>query len=113
MSKYDWLLWAHMTGAFLLLSGAVAIGAIQLSALGRERPSEIALLLGLARIPERAIDAGALLTLVFGIWLAHYVGYGFGEAWIVAALVLWVVSMALGGIGGPAVRTARGRAERD
>jgi uncharacterized membrane protein len=100
VSRYDWLLFLHVTAAFLFLSGAVAIAVLQLAALRGSRPSEIAFLLGLTRIPEVAIGVGSLGTLGFGIWLAHDVGYGFGEGWIVGALVLWALSGALGARGG-------------
>jgi uncharacterized membrane protein len=112
MSGYDWLLFLHVTAAFLILSGAVAIAVLQIAALRGSRPSEIALLLELARIPEAAINAGALGTLVLGIWLARHVGYGLGEGWIVAALVLWAVSGALGYFGGSRYKRARLEAER-
>ena len=112
MSRYDWLLFLHVTAAFLFLSGAVAIAVLQLAALRGSRPSEIAFLLGLTRVPEVAIGVGSLGTLGFGIWLAHDVGYGFGEGWIVGALVLWALSGLLGARGGSRYRRARLEAER-
>ena len=50
MSKYDWLLFLHVTGAFLLLGGSVVAGALNLFALNRDKPSEVAVLLGLLRV---------------------------------------------------------------
>jgi uncharacterized membrane protein len=55
---------------------------------------------------------GMVLTLGFGLWLVHDVGYGWGETWIVLALVLWVLSNALGGIGGRREKKVRELAER-
>ena len=49
---------------------------------------------------------------VFGLWLVDEAGYGFGDAWIVAALVLWVVSGALGGPAGKRSAMPRELAER-
>ena len=46
------------------------------------------------------IGAGLLLTLAIGLWLVHNVGYGYGQTWIVTAIVLWVVAGALGNIDG-------------
>ena len=102
MSKYDWLLFIHVTGAFFLVGGTVAAAAFTIMARLRERPSEIAMLLGLVRFAVPFIYSGVTLTLVFGLWLVHTAGqgYSFGDAWIVAALVLWVVGNALGGAGG-------------
>jgi uncharacterized membrane protein len=108
MSTYQWLLVFHVSGAFLLLGGGTVAAALNLAALGRERPSEILLLFGLIRIAVGAIVLGALLALVFGLWLVHEAGYGYGDGWIVAALVLFILGNALGGIGGRRdERTAR------
>jgi uncharacterized membrane protein len=100
MNTYQWLLIFHVTGAFLLLGGAAIAAALNLSALGRERPSEIVVLFGLIRIAVVAIVAGTALSFVFGLWLVHEAGYGYGEGWVIAAIVLLIVANALGGAGG-------------
>ncbi len=100
MSTYQWLLVFHVTGAFLLLGGGAIAAALNLSALGRERPSEIVLLFGLIRIAVVAISVGTALAFVFGLWLVHEAGYGYFDGWIVAAFVLLIVANALGGAGG-------------
>jgi len=114
VGKYEWLLFLHVTGAFLLIGGSVTAAALNLSALRRERPSEIALLLGLTRVAVLAIYAGVLLTIVFGLWLvsASPFGYGYGDAWVIATLVLWVYSNAAGGMGGKREDETRKLAER-
>jgi uncharacterized membrane protein len=100
VNTYEWLLVFHVTGAFLLLGGAVIAAALNLVALRRYRPSEIALLFGLIRLAVAPIIVGAILLLVFGLWLVHEAGYGYGDGWVVTALVLFVLGNALGGIGG-------------
>jgi uncharacterized membrane protein len=112
VDTYDWLLFLHVTGAFLVLGGAVMAGIFNIAALQRERPSEIAVLFRLTRVAVVTIGAGMVLTLVFGLWLVHNAGYGWGETWIVLALVLWVLSNALGGIGGGREKRTRELAER-
>jgi uncharacterized membrane protein len=114
VSKYDWLLFFHVAGAFLLIGGSVTAAVLNLSALRRERPSEIAVLLGLTRLAVLAIYAGVLLTIVFGLWLvsASPFGYGYGDAWVIAALVLWVYANASGGMGGKREDETRKLAER-
>jgi uncharacterized membrane protein len=108
VSTYQWLLFFHVTGAFLLLGGGVIAAALNLAALRRERPSEILLLFSLIRVAVAPIMVGALLLLVFGLWLVHEAGFGYGDTWVVLALVLFVVGNALGGIGGRRdERTAR------
>ena len=113
MGTYDWLLALHVTGAFLLLGGAVSAGALNLLARRVERPSEIALLLGLTRIPLVAINVGMPATIVFELWLVvHVDGYEITEAWILASLLLWAVSGALGYLGGNREKETRLEAER-
>jgi uncharacterized membrane protein len=106
------LLFLHLVSAFLLVSGAVVAGVAQISALRRERPSEIALLFRLARPGVLLVNLGALGTLVFGIALVEDTDIGLGTGWVSAALALWVVMMLLGGLGGRSARHARELAER-
>jgi uncharacterized membrane protein len=112
VDRYHWLVFFHVSGAFLLLGGAFLAGIFNVAALQRERPSEIALLLGLTRGAVVAISAGLLVTLGFGLWLVHEVGYGWGDAWIVVSLVLWALSGFLGSRGGRMQREARRFAEQ-
>src|SRR5436190_12718766 len=106
------LLFLHLVSAFLLVAGATVAGVVQISALRRERPSEIALLLGVARSGVVLVNAGALGAIAFGIALARHLDIGLGTAWVLAATVLWVVMMLLGGLGGRSARHARELAER-
>ncbi|HZS25408.1 MAG TPA: DUF2269 family protein [Gaiellaceae bacterium] len=108
----QWLLFFHLVGAFCLVSGAVVAGTLQLAALRRERPSEIAILLRTTRAGVLLVVLGAVLALVFGIALASNLGYGLSPAWIQAALGLWLASVALGALGGRTAREARHLAER-
>jgi uncharacterized membrane protein len=106
------LLFLHLVSAFLLVGGATVAGVVQTAALRRERPSEIAMLLKLARPGVLLVTVGALGTLVFGIALAEHEDIGLGTGWVSAALALWVAMMLLGGIGGRSARHARELAER-
>jgi hypothetical protein len=88
VSRYDWLLFLHLIGAFaavgsvvvfsVLLVGGQRVAGPQLTFLGR-----------------RLWDVGGLLTLVFGIWLAID-DYSIVDGWILAALVLWAIAGATG-----------------
>lgn len=100
MDLYQWLLALHVTGAFLLMGGGAMAASLNIAALRRDRPSDIVLLFGLVRVAVVSIIVGSLLALVFGLWLVHEAGYGYGDGWVVAALVLFVLGNALGGIGG-------------
>ena len=114
MSKYQWLLFLHVTGAFFLIGGSVIAATLMIAARRRQRPSEIALLLGLVLIGVVAIGVGVLMTLVFGLWLvsAAPYNYSYGSFWIVAAITLWVVSNALGWAGSGRDRRTRELAQR-
>jgi uncharacterized membrane protein len=112
VGRYDWLLFLHVTGAFLVIGGAVMAGVFNFSALRSERPSEVVLFFRFARLAVAAIGVGMVLTLGFGLWLVHDAGYGWGETWIVLALVLWVLSNAMAGIGGNREKQVRELAER-
>ena len=108
VTQYGWLLFLHVTSAGLFFAGAVVAGVAQVAALQRDRPSEIATLLRLARYGVVFVGVGSLGALGFGLWLAGYVeGYSFGDTWIAASIALWVVSQALGGAGGRSARHAR------
>ena len=112
MTTAQWLLGFHLVGAFLFVSGGIAVGVLHTLATRRDRPSEVALLLGLTRPAVALVGAGSLLTVGFGIWLARCDNLSFGAAWISAALALWVASIVLGAIGGRSARHTRYLAER-
>jgi len=108
---YHWLLLFHLVGAFCLVAGAAVAGTLQLAALRRDRPSEIAVLLRATRPGVVLVAVGAALALGFGIALASDVGYGLSPAWIRASLGLWVAAVLLGAAGGRTARHARYLAE--
>lgn len=100
MSTQQWLLAFHVTGAFLLLGGAVAAAIFSVLAQRSTRPSEVALFLGLARFAVIPIMLGSVLALVFGLWLVHCLRLSYGSDWIVGAIVLLVLSSIAGRKGG-------------
>jgi uncharacterized membrane protein len=108
----DLLLFLHLAGAFLFVSGAVAAAVLRVAAMRRERPSEIALLLRAVRPAVPLIGAGLVLVLVFGFWLADRLGLDLGSTWLSAtfALLAWIVLV--GGIAGRQDRRTRELAER-
>jgi uncharacterized membrane protein len=113
VDRYQWLVFLHVTGAFLLLGGIVVVAIFSVAAWRRERPSEIAMLLGLTRWGLPAISVGMLVTLGFGLWLVHDVDYvGWGDAWVVSSLALWVLTGFLGDRGGRFDRETRALAKR-
>ncbi len=114
MGKYEWLLFLHMTGAFLFLGAAVASLIFTVAAQKYERPSEIALILRLQSYVIPAFAVGGLLLLVFGLWLVDDAGsgYSYTDGWVIAALVLFILSNVAGAVGGKRAEPARELAER-
>jgi uncharacterized membrane protein len=112
VSLYEWLLGVHITGAFLLVGGIVVTAVFNVWAGRTERPSDVALYLRLQMVGVVGIGIGALLTLVIGLWLVHEANYGYGEFWVWAAVLLWIVAMAAGNIGGRSQATAAALATR-
>ena len=114
MTTYDWLLVFHLLAAFCFVSGSVVAGILHWLATRRDRPSEIALLLGLVRPMVVVIGVGSLAALGFGVWLTqdNPNGIALGDGWVIAAIVLWFVAGALAGPGGKRLRQARELAER-
>ena len=103
MSKYDWLLFLHVTGAFLFLGGVVVAWVLGIAAALSDRPSEIALLLRLTGTAAASIGVGMLLTIVFGLWLVFDLdAYEISDGWVIArvrdptALSLNIASSLLG-----------------
>jgi uncharacterized membrane protein len=100
-------LFLHLLGVLLFVAGIVVAGAAFEAARRRELPAEIALLLGLTRVGVLLVLAGVVLVLGGGIWLVDLEGLGYGTGWITWALVLFALSVALGGLGGQRPKQAR------
>jgi uncharacterized membrane protein len=105
-------LFFHVLGALLFVAGIVLAGTAFEVARRRERPGEIALLLGLTRIGVLLVAVGGLLLPVFGLWLVHLGHFGYDSGWVDAAIALYVVALALGGLGGQRPKQARQLATR-
>jgi uncharacterized membrane protein len=112
VTKEQWLLGFHLLSAFLFVGGAVMAGFLHTAAMLRDRPSEVALLLKLTRVGVVVIGVGALAALGFGAWLVSAENLHWRDAWLTWGLALWVISLALGGLGGRPLRQARELAER-
>ncbi|MBA3262424.1 MAG: hypothetical protein H0T69_08165 [Thermoleophilaceae bacterium] len=84
MSRYDWLLFLHLVGAFAAVGSVVVFSVLMLGGVRVAGPQ-------LTFLARRLWDVGGLLTLVFGIWLALD-DYSIGDAWILIALVLWAIA---------------------
>jgi uncharacterized membrane protein len=108
----DWVLALHVLSAVAFLAGLTLFWVVIVAAWQTDTPEATLRLGPLSQTAERALGVGAIGTIVLGVWLAFSVGgYEIWDGWIVAALVLWVIAMALGQrtnqAYGPAVRKAQ------
>jgi uncharacterized membrane protein len=114
MSGHDLALLVHLTGVVFLFSGMSVAGVLHSAARRQERPSQVALLLGLTRIGVLFVGVGALFVLIGGFWLIGESDgfYSFSDGWILGGLILLVASFVLGGLGGQQPKRARLLAEQ-
>ncbi|MEZ4588355.1 MAG: DUF2269 family protein [Gemmatimonadales bacterium] len=101
------VLFLHVLGVLLFVSGIVVAGVAFESARGRKRPEEMVLLLSLTRFGVALVAFGGMVLFVCGFWLAGLEGIGLGTGWLAAAIVLFVLALALGGLGGQRPKRAR------
>ncbi|MDA8309930.1 MAG: DUF2269 family protein [Actinomycetota bacterium] len=104
---YDLALCAHLLGAFSLVSGTVVALVGFETARRRSSCSEIALLLGLARIGAMLVAAGTVVAGAFGLWLVDLGHWGYATPWVDAAMGLLVVVVIGGSAGGQRPKQAR------
>jgi predicted integral membrane protein DUF2269 len=106
-------LFVHLLGVLLFVAGVALAGVAFETARRRERPAEIALLLGLARIGAVLVMSGGLLLLAGGLWLVGLEDdVDLGTGWVSAALTLFALALLLGGLGGQRPGQARLLASR-
>jgi Predicted integral membrane protein (DUF2269) len=106
VSAYEIGLLAHLLGALLAFGGVLVAAVAFESGRRRSLPSEIALVLGLARIGALIVVAGTILVLTAGLWLANDTGQ-LDEPWLLASLGLFAGSVVLGAAGGQRPKRAR------
>ena len=114
MSGRELALLVHLTGVVFLFSGMSIAGVLHGAARRHERPSQVALLLGLTRIGVLFVAAGGVFVLIGGFWLIGESDgiYSLGDRWILAGLVLLLAAFVLGWLGGQQPKRARLLAEQ-
>jgi uncharacterized membrane protein len=93
----DWLLALHVVGAFAYVAGIVLFWILIVAVRKVDTPDGTIRMEPIVKVGNVAVGIGAGATIVLGIWLAFsFGGYNIWDGWIVAALVLWVLSTVLG-----------------
>jgi len=106
---YDWLLSLHVLSAFAWVAALVVYSVVIAAGWGLSLPSDVVRMFRITRVGDALIAVGMIGTIVFGIWLAID-EYEIWDGWIIAALVLWLASGAVGGQVGKVYNGARDRA---
>jgi uncharacterized membrane protein len=93
----DWVLALHVLSAFSWVAGVVLFWVLIVAVRTTGTPEGTIRMEPVAKVGNAAIGIGMVGTIALGLWLAFSVGgYDIWDGWIIAALVLWVVSMPLG-----------------
>ena len=97
MSFDDWAVAVHVLSAFAYVGGMVLFWVLVVAVRRMDTPEETLRMEPIVKVGNVAVGIGAVGTIVIGIYLAFAVdSYAIWDGWIIAALVLWAVSGALG-----------------
>ena len=111
MEFYDWLLALHVLAAFSLVAALVLYSIVIVVSRSLTVPSDVSRSFRMTRVGDVAIAVGSLGTLILGIWLAiDSDDYQVWDGWVIAALVLWLLSMGTGRRTGEFYNAVRDRA---
>ena len=97
MSFDDWMLALHVLSAFAYVAGIVLFWILIVAVRKIDTPEGTIRMAPIVKVGNASVGIGAVGTIVLGIWLAFRLdGYAIWDGWIIAALVLWVISMPIG-----------------
>ena len=97
MSFDGWLLALHVLSAFAYIAGVVLFWILIVAVRKTDTPEGTIRMEPIVKVGNAVVGIGAGGTLLLGIWLAFKLdSYAIWDGWIIAALVLWAVSGALG-----------------
>jgi uncharacterized membrane protein len=93
----DWVLALHVLSAFAYVGGIVLFWMLIVAVRKIDTPERTIRIWPVVKVGNISVAIGAIGTIVLGIYLAFALdGYAIWDGWIIAALLLWVVSGALG-----------------
>jgi uncharacterized membrane protein len=93
----DWMLALHVLSAFSYVAGITLFWVLVVAVRRTDTPDGTIRMEPVVKVGNVVVAVGAAGTIILGVWLAFSVGgYDIWDGWIVAALVLWVLSMPLG-----------------
>jgi uncharacterized membrane protein len=113
VSFYDWLLALHLLAAFALVAALTIYWIVAVAARSVDRPADSLRYFRITKPANVAIIVGTLGTLILGIWLAIDAdAYQVWDGWVLAAIVLWVISAGTGQRGGANYQEAEKQARQ-
>jgi uncharacterized membrane protein len=93
----DWMLALHVLAAFAYVAGLVLFWVLVVAVRKTDTPEGTIRMEPIAKVGNIAVGVGAGGTILLGIWLAFRLdSYAIWDGWIIAAIVLWVISAAIG-----------------
>jgi uncharacterized membrane protein len=108
----DWALALHVLSAFAYVGGIVLFWVLVVAVRRVDTPEETLRMEPIVKVGNVAVGLGAVGTIVIGIYLAFALdSYAIWDGWIIAALVLWAVSGAIGQRTGAAYMQGMNRAK--
>ncbi len=97
MTFDDWILALHVLSAFAYVAGLLLFWALIVAVRQTDTPAGTIRMEPVVKVGNAAVGVGAGGTIVLGIWLAFSVGgYDIWDGWIIAAIVLWLISAEIG-----------------
>ena len=97
MSRYEVLLFLHIVSVLFLVGGAAASTALGIASTKTASTKVLGAFSGLSANVEHFVTIpGALATVVFGTWLVRDGNWAL-KGWLIAAYVLFVIALGIGG----------------
>ena len=101
MDLNDWILALHLLSAFALVATLVLFSILIVAGWNVDTPGPTVSVGRVARVGNVAVAIGMGGTILFGIWLAISLdAYQVWDGWVIAAIVLWGIAGATGGVTG-------------
>jgi uncharacterized membrane protein len=102
----------HLTGAIGFFAGVALAGFASRAARGRSDARDIAALLALSRTGVIVVALSTPVPGIFGLWLVHLGHFGYSSAWVQISVGLFLLALAVGGLGGARPKQARLHAQQ-
>ena len=97
MSFDDWMLALHVLSAFAWVAGMILFWVLIVAVRRTDTAEGTIRMEPIVKVGNASIGIGMGGTIALGLWLAFSVGgYDIWDGWIIAAIVLWVISLPLG-----------------